>query len=306
VGELPQHHRLGYRAREFTRRLVDKSLEDHVFFMAGAIAFNVLVALLPLAILGIGLAGYVLSARFGNPTDAVVALIVENLPDAGAGVDLRGALAGPVSVLVEQRSGFTFFGAILFVWLATRLSGTLQVSLREVFDVAQERGLLRGKLFDVQMVLVGVLLLTLNLGITALVAGGGERGMQVLGLTGSARSLARVALGSGLAFASIWTLFLIVYRYVPARRIPWRTALVAASASAILHEGLKHAFSWYAVHVADYGSTFGNLATVVVLVVWIYYGSVVFILGGEVAQVYTMRSASRIRVVPAPAAVRTG
>jgi uncharacterized BrkB/YihY/UPF0761 family membrane protein len=43
--------------------------------------------------------------------------------------------------------------------------------------------------------------------------------------------------------------------------------------------------------IADYGSAFGNLATVAVLFFWIYYGAVVFILGGEVARVYTMRKA---------------
>ena len=56
-------------------------------------------------------------------------------------------------------------------------------------------------------------------------------------------------------------------------------------------------FSWYATEVANYGSTFGNLATVAVLFFWIYYESLVFILGGEVAQVYTMRRASRLGVV---------
>ena len=42
---VPRHHRLGYRVPEFLRRLWQKSVEDEVFFMAGAIAFNVLIAL---------------------------------------------------------------------------------------------------------------------------------------------------------------------------------------------------------------------------------------------------------------------
>jgi len=75
------------------------------------------------------------------------------------------------------------------------------------------------------------------------------------------------------------------------------TAVIAATFAAVGHEGLKFAFSWYATEVASYDSAFGNLATVVVLVFWIYYGALVFILGGEVAQVSTMRKASRVRVV---------
>ena len=49
--------------------------------------------------------------------------------------------------------------------------------------------------------------------------------------------------------------------------------------------------------VVGFMCTCGNLASVAVRFFWIYYGALVFILGGEVAQVYTMREASRVGVV---------
>ncbi len=48
--------------------------------------------------------------------------------------------------------------------------------------------------------------------------------------------------------------------------------------------------------VADYGSAYGNLATIVVLLFWIYYVSVVFVLSGEVAQVYTTRKTEKAQI----------
>ena len=294
---VPRHHRLGYRVAEFLRRLWQKSVEDEVFFMAGAIAFNVLIAIVPLLILGIGLTGFVLSARFGDPTDAVLALVADNLPQAGEGVALVEAFRAPVSSLVERRTGFTVFGALFLVWVSTRLVATLRIALREIFDLGRQRGVLMGKLFDIQAVLIGVSLLTLNLGVTVAFEATIDYGIGLIGVDGSAFSIIERLLGHGLALGSIWTLFLIAYRYLPARRIPWRTAWVAATFSALVHEALKWGFSWYVTEIADYGSAFGNLATVVVLFFWIYYGSIVFILGGEVAQVYTMRKASRAGVM---------
>jgi membrane protein len=294
---VPRHHRLGYRVAEFLRRLWQKSVEDEVFFMAGAVAFNVLIALVPLLILGIGLTGFVLSARFGDPTDAVLALVADNLPQAGEGVALVEAFRAPVSSLVERRTGFTVFGALFLVWISTRLVATLRIALREIFDLGRQRGVLMGKLFDIQAVLIGVSLLTLNLGVTVAFEATIDYGIGLIGVDGSAFSIIERLLGHGLALGSIWTLFLIAYRYLPARRIPWRTAWVAATFSALVHEALKWGFSWYVTEIADYGSAFGNLATVVVLFFWIYYGSIVFILGGEVAQVYTMRKASRAGVM---------
>ena len=221
----------------------------------------------------------------------------EILPQAGGGVDLTGLLRSGVAGLVERRTGFTVFGSIFFVWLATRLVGSLRVAVREVFDIGARRSIIGGKLFDIAAVLVGILLLTLNLGVTLMLTAAVEMGGGFLGVQGGTLSFADRLAGITVAGLSIWMLFLIAYRYLPARPIRWRTAAIAATFAAIAHEGLKIGFSWYATEVAEYGSTLGNLATIAVLFFWIYYGALVFVLGGEVAQVSTMRKASRIGVV---------
>jgi membrane protein len=288
--------RLSYRLGEFLRRLWDKAVADDILFMAGAVAFNLVGATVPLLLLGVGISGYLLSAQVADPVGAIVALVVENLPQGGGGADPSGFVRTIVSGVLGQRSGFTFFGALFFVWLATRLVGSLRITLREIFDIGQDRGILLGKLFDIQVVVIGVLLLTLNLGVTVAFEAAMDLGVGVLGLEGAALGIVDRIIGYTLALASIWALFLVVYRYLPVRRIPWRTSIVAATFAALAHESLKYGFSWYATEVADYTSTWGNLATVAVLFFWIYYESVVFILGGEVAQVYTMRKARNVQV----------
>ncbi len=284
-----RHRQLSHKALDFSRQLREKLIEDNVFFMAGAIAFNVLVSLVPLIVLGIGLSGYILNARFGDPTDAVLSLIAENFPQT-ATLDFAEVLRIPVSELVERRSGFTLFGVVSFVWLSTRLVATLRVALRKIFNIGQYRGALRGKLVDVQAVMVGIILIALNLTVTLLFE---AVGVGMIGLEGRTLSLVERTFGHLLALGSLWALFLAAYRYLPARHISWRTACVAATFSSLLHEAMKWAFSWYATDLAYYGSMLGNLTTGVVLFFWIYYGSIVFVLGGEVAQVYnTVRRAS--------------
>ena len=287
---------LRYRVSEFVRRLWTKGYEDDVFFMAGAVAFNLLLALIPLLMLGVGLTGYAVSARFGDPVAGIVGLASEFFPGAGGGVDLTSFLQAVLERLLEQRGGLTVLGAVFFVFIATRLVGSVRAALRETFDVGQARGIVEGKIFDIKVVVVGVVLLTLNLGVTVFLEGAMDLGIRVLGFQGVVITLAQWLTAYSVALVSIWLLFLVVYRYLPARRIPWRTAMVAATFSAVFHEVLKAGFSWYATDLANYTSTFGNLATVAVLVFWIYYEAVVFILGGEVAQVYTMRKASRMTV----------
>ena len=289
-----RHHRPVYRFREFLRRLAEKCDDDEILFMAGAIAFNLIVALFPLLILGIGVAGSFL-ARFGDPEQAVVDLLVANLPAAGD-ADLTGFVQGLTHELLLNRTGYTIAGSIFLLWIATRLSGSARVALRETFDVASKRNPLRGKAFDVAAVLLGFGLLTVNLGLTGVGSELIALGTPV-GPPQTERSFAAAALEAAIALASIWLLLLLAYRYMPARPIPWKTAMIAATFTSLAHESLKFGFSWYATDVANYGSTLGNLTTVGVLFFWIYYECLVFLLGGEVAQVYQMRQESRVGVV---------
>ncbi|MCG6987080.1 MAG: YihY/virulence factor BrkB family protein [Gemmatimonadetes bacterium] len=285
-------HRLG----GFLHRLWEKTFEDDVFFMAGAVAFNIILAMIPLLVLGVGLTGFVLHAQVRDPVQAIVSLIQENLPQVAGSEGLTPIVQQITEGLLSQRTDLTVIGALVFVWLAMRLAGTVRVVLREIFDISQARGLIMGKLFDAQVVVVGVFFLTLNLGATISMEAAVKYGVRILGLGVPAVGLADQILGRSVAFASIWALFLVVYRYLPARRIPWRSSLVAATFSAVLHESIKWVTSWYFTSAADFTTTFGNLATVAVFILWIYYEAAVFIVGGEVAQVYTMRKAARVQV----------
>ncbi len=164
--------------------------------------------------------------------------------------------------------------------------------LREIFDIQQGRSIVAGKLFDVKMVFMAGTLFALNIGITValeVVAGVGTSALGIEHLP-LARALpwARLA-----AFVTILAMFLLIYRYLPPRRIRWKTCLIAATFTTVFFELLKGGFSWYVTSLADYRSTFGNIATFVVLILWIYYTSIVFILGGEVAQVAAMQRVRR-------------
>jgi membrane protein len=211
-------------------------------------------------------------------------IIIPVLPERGIAPDLiRG--------LIEQGRTLGLIGFALFLWFSTRLFGSLRAVLREIFGIPQERGILRGKLFDVQMVLVTSALFLLNLGVTIVLNLARGLGIEVLGLSG--RSVGFVE--TGYAFVTAWffifVMFLLIFRYIPARRLPWRSAALAAGVTAVGWEFLKGGFSFYLTRFANFESIYGNLATVIVIVLWLYYSSIVFLFGGEVAHVYEQRHA---------------
>ena len=291
----PLHVGWPRRSADFIRRVYHKSAEDNVFFMAGAISFNVVVAVVPLLLFAVGIAGLALSAGFADPTDAVLDRLLEVLPAIEGDIDLVQTVRRQVGSILDGSAGLTVVSAILLVWFSTRLVGTLRTALREIFDIGQPRGIIRGKIFDVQVVVIGGLLFSLNLGVTAVVTAASALGIDILGLEGAAVSFVERSVATLVAFGSIWLLLLGTYRFLPARRIPWRTAFIAATFAAILHELLKFGFGWYATGVADYRSAYGNLVTAAVLFIWIYYEAIMFVVCGEIAQIWTMRRARRVK-----------
>ena len=271
---------------DFMVQLNDKAAQDDIWFLAGGIAFNLLFAAVPFLLMLIGVFGFVLQAVVENPQEAAVDYVVRILPPSQRLVDITHRLVGDI---VGGRTRFGVVGFAFFIWGSTRLFGTLRAVLKDIFDLPEERGIIEGKVFDLQMVFVSGTLFALNTSVTVVMEGAQNFGIEWLGIGGreEVQVLQRVW-AQLLAFVFIFVMFVLIYRYLPKRRTPWRMAFVAAAFSSVVWELLKGLFAFYVVNVATFTTTYGALVTPVVLVLWIYYSAAVFVLGGEIAHVYEL------------------
>jgi membrane protein len=289
---LPGFRAVLSEAGDFVRRVYNKADQDQIFFMAGAIAFNVLVAIVPLAIAAAGIAGFFLQAQAGvasNPADPLVNYLLSVLPPVSA--EFAEQMQGYLDSFVEQATGLFTIGTLVFAWLATRLIGTLRTALREIFDIQQDRGIVAGKIFDLQMVFVAGTLLAVNIAATVVLELIFTFGIEVLHIRQGADVLGQLL--TIVAFLSIWFMFVLIYRYLPARRIQWRTALISATFTALMFELMKEAFAWYFRNYGGYASTYQGLASIAIVVIYVYYTAIAFILGGEVGQVAALKRVRR-------------
>jgi membrane protein len=97
--------------------------------------------------------------------------------------------------------------------------------------------------------------------------------------------------GEGLAFFFQLSLFYVTYRYASVRRLPWRTALLAATFTSIGFEIAKRLYGLYLANFASVRGPTGNasLGAIGLFVVWVYYTGLVFLLGGVVAETWELR-----------------
>jgi membrane protein len=90
-------------------------------------------------------------------------------------------------------------------------------------------------------------------------------------------------------------MFLALYKFLPLKRVKFKTAGIAALFGGVLLEIAKLVFSAY-LKKFNPGSLFtGTLATIVIVIIWLYYGSITFILGAEVGQAYELRRVRRLQ-----------
>jgi membrane protein len=291
---------IGWTLRDYLKRVWDNSGEDNVLFLAGGIAFNLILAALPFVLLLATGVTYLLPHLVRtvevDSTQTVFDFIDRLMPAHNHGDN--SSLDKLVTDLLATRSSVTIYSAIGFVWFSTRLFGSLRTVLASVFDIESERGIIAGKIFDVQITVVATLLFVASVTVSTYVMLATRRGARILVTLGLRRDVMgglEYWIGRGLAFVFIAMMFFALYKFLPVRRVKARTAWVAAAFTSLAFEAARTVFSYYTAKFNPASLYTTTLAAIIVVIVWFYYAAVIFILGGEVGQVYELRRVRRLQ-----------
>jgi membrane protein len=274
---------------DILRRVWNQSAEDNVPFLAGGLAFNTLLALVPFVLLLISGLSFLLGSEPAQAAATVTALVEQLLPNNAPSASelLRGVLTDVMST----RGTVTLYSAIGFAWFSTRLFGSLRSVLALIFD-GTDRGIVAGKLFDFMATVVATVAVVVYVVFSAYLDLAATQGIALLrraGLVAEAMSGLQYLAGRALALTLVFALFYALYRGLPRRRPSVRVSLVAAITASVLFELARNAFALL-VGSADPSSLYtGSIAAIVAVVFWTYYSAFLFLLGGEVAQAYELR-----------------
>jgi membrane protein len=296
VPQRPIYLRIAWTLRDYAKRVWDNSGEDNIFFLAGGIAFNILLAIVPFVLLLVSGLATLLNHSADETVADITAIIDSLLPPHAetAGSPVHKLLLD----VIGARGTVGVFSAIGFVWFSTRLFGSLRTVLADVFDIETERGIIQGKIFDIQITIVATLLLVAYTAISAYLALATTRGIEIferLGIRADLMGRVEYGIGRLIAFAFVATMFFALYKFLPNRRIRWQTALLAAVFTSSMFEVAKSVVAAYVAEFNPRSLYTGTLYALVIVVFWVYYAAMIFILGGEVGQVYELRRVRRLQ-----------
>ncbi len=275
---------------DYARRIWAKGGQDDLFFLAGGVAYNILLAGVPFFLLLIAGLGFVLNKTEADSTRDVVEFLGRLLP-VGAGDN--APFLDPILRDVSRTSGSVgLLSAAAFVWFSTRLFGTLRSVLYRVFEMGTMRGIVVGKVYDVAFTIISSVLIVAYLAISAYVAimrGQGLAVLRQIGVNASVMSGVEYAIVRVLSFAVVVAIFFGIYKFIPAGPVRTMQAFVASMTTGVLFEIARNVFAMLVRNFSPASLYTGSLGALVIVVFWVYYSALLFVIGGEVAHVYDER-----------------
>jgi membrane protein len=259
------------------RKTLTEAVQDRITTSAGSLAFHWFLAIFPAILAAVAVVGVVgLSASqlrsLVHGVNVILPAQMSQLIDDALRNPTKGA-GGGVEIAV---------GLAVALWSGVEAMAALQVGLDVAFEVTSDRGFLRRRLMAVPLLALTVLL------------GGAASGLLILGDPIRALLPSSVALARS-TFDAAWSLIrwagataLVVlllsayYSFGPNReksRLRWVSPGAVVAALGWL--GSSAAFSFYLNHFGHESRSYGALAGVAALLLWLYLSGVVVMLGAE-------------------------
>jgi membrane protein len=260
---------------------------DHNDSRAGAaVAYYSIFSIGPLIIIAVAIAGLVfgeqaargeveaqLSGLLGNTTAKAIEAML-----AGAAQPHRGVLA-------------TVIGAVILVVTALGVVVQLKNAFNTVWEVdaAKISGVwqfIRSYLVSLAAVVALGFLLLISLLFTAALSAAGKYVSPAL-----PEGTLQFA-GSIVSFGVITLLFAMMFKWLPDAQVWWRDVWFGAAITAALFEIGKFLIGFY-IGKESLDSTYGAAASLVVLLIWVYYSSQIVLFGAELTHCYAVRHQAR-------------
>lgn len=264
--------------------------KDQVMLLSAAIAFYAIFSLPGIVIIVIRIASVFLGEKMvkGTLNENIGALIG---PDAAQEIQKMAEN----SMLQQSNSLWTVIGVLLVVFSAGTVFTIIQTTLNTIWGVRSKpkRGILKLIRDRVMSFLVVVLLSVLVLISVVFDLSFAVFRELLFEIFPYNLSLVLPVISGIISFVIVGLVFGIIFKVLPDVKLEWRDVLISAVASAVLFSIGKILIGMY-LAANDFSSTFGAAGSVVLILVWVNYSSMIMLFGCEFTIVYAKSKGRKI------------
>jgi membrane protein len=250
--------------------------------LAGALAFYTALSLAPMLVILLKIA-----SLLGQGTQQQLSGQIKGVvgQQAGQGVEM-------VMHSAKQQPGWGSFAGIIsliiLIFSASGVFAQLQASLNRIWNVRAKPsegvwGWLRKRLLSIGMLIALAFILLVSLAVSA---------VSGIAMPGDGAILQGINFVVSLAVFAL--LFAVMFKYLPDVKMAWRDVWTGSLVTAVLFAVGKWLIGLYLGH-SSVASSYGAAGSLLVLLLWVYYSSLLVFLGAEATQVQARMRGSPIQ-----------
>jgi membrane protein len=272
-------------------RAGDNFSEDNCFKLAASLSYYTIFAVAPLLIIVITIVGSI----FGR--DAVQGKVytqIQSLVGSDVALTIQDIIAN-----VQQSHNTaigTIIGAVILFIGATGIFTEIQGSINFIWSVKAKpkkswlKYLINRALSFVLVLTLGLLLIITLISSTLLTLLGDRLTLSFPNGTVYFISTVNIV----LLIVVITGFFMVIYKVLPDAVISWRDALVGSAFTALLFLAGKYLIGIY-LGKSKLGVNYGTAASIIVILTWVYYSSLILYYGAEFTRAFALESGHGIR-----------
>lgn len=263
---------------EMVRELFRAYKEHDCFSLAANISFFAFLSFVPIMMIAMSVAGYLLGSSQGL-FDQIVSTVTDVLPKG------QQELSANLNTIISGRSQIGGVGVLFLIFIASLLFSSIEHALDRIFQSVKKRNFLHSRLLSVALVfgVISVLFLPTMVGL-----------FEAL-LVNFSIHVPLVSIVTNKAFfvALLVALFIAAVMVIPNHDVEFRFAAAGGVFFAAGTGIAKYLFRWYIAQSFDrYNIIYGSLTVLIVSIVWVYYLANVLLISSELVAVLQRRYGS--------------
>ncbi len=280
--------------RYYINGVYHRADEHHVFLSAAGLAFSLFVCIIPFVLIIFAILVNVLETSSLDSLQREIGTYVDRfIPYEEYSSYAKELIFSRLHGFLLQIHGYkhtaAFVGVIGLLFAASGLFSSMRTILNRVFRVERGKHVLIAKLRDFGMILLVLLFFlvsTTSLPILEVVK---DLAHKITYLEFFRLSFVQNFSFRIVSLAIVFVVFFTLYYLIPYVKMSKRVTAVSAAVATILWEIAKQLFGYYITNFASLKKVYGTYVLLVVVIFWIYYSSIVFIMGAEIGQLYRER-----------------
>lgn len=290
----PSYHSLKTFFKHYFGGLYDRIDRHHVFLLAGGLAFSLFVCIIPFILIIFWILGNFLSS--GDVELQINTLIETIIPYETYSEFVKEVIFKRIYEVIQYKNIAGVVGFIGLFFAASGFFSSIRTILNKVFGTDEDVNVFVGKLRDFALILFTILIFLTSTLILPLLDVFRSVSEYTPFLQFFQLGIFQKIFTTLLSLIILYLIFSTLYRIVPIVKIRKRAVLIGALWAALLWEVAKQAFGYYLFNIAAWGKIYGTYTLVVVVAFWIYYSSVVFIIGAEIGKLFHERLEQKIKL----------